>query len=606
MIIKNDGKTPEGVIFSDLGNLCQPSCNIGTEDVLDQWVAWDYETAAVSGTMLTAMSISAPKPVVLHPNLQGWYKIYVSLMDNPDNRVFLRLTGDAVQDVIRPGAETFGMTMWKWERLQECLWKCADMTGQSVEIARRAGMGTAPCQIAWLRFVPMTEEEIAHWKREEERKDTKRIFATMDMYGTPVAYGANTHNEYHTIIERMRHSDVKIYSLEVSGFGEEHDSVKGPDFAFSSDMSRFVYHKMLGKTGELYESMIQYGHACGLEIYLGRRMGARLGCVAPHDGQNRNTAFGRANQHLRCKDRDGAWIDAMSFAYKAVQDEAIEAFTKYVELGCDGITLIYSRGIPYVLFEEPVQERFKQKYPDVNPCEVPLADPRIYEIHCEVMTEFMRRLKTALNARRAELGMAPVKIHAVVGSSLLDNKHIGLDVETWAKEGLVDSISATPLRITERVEGLMQEAHPDLIDLEKYTKAVRESFRKIIHRDVEGDMLDGTWKPLATIELEHVAEYVRVDKTYGIDVYFDILDRQKPSEVYIKNALDLIAHGGEKFSLWDCDVRAEIMTEWETASRLGHIEELKAGTFAQNPSTLYRMLSIRGKNISLYNPAWMG
>ncbi len=605
MITINQGEKPEGIIFSDLGNLCEPAENIGTEDVIDKWVSVDYETATISGTMLSAQMTVSAKPVMLSPKLNGWYKIYVSLLDSPDNRVFLRLSGDSVQSPMSPSDETFSMSMWRWSRFQECLWKCADMTGQSVEISKRVGHGTAPCFVGWLRFVPMTEEEIAEYKHDLERKDTKRLMVSSDMHGVPVMFGANTPNEWRSIIENAKNTDVKIYSLEVNGFGETADGDRGPEFAFGSEGSRFVYDKMMSKTAETYSNMIDYGHECGMEIYLGRRMGARLGCVYPHDDQNRNTSFGRANQHLRCKDRDGAWVDAMSLAYEEVQDEAIDAFLKYAELNCDGVNLIYTRGIPYVLFEEPVIERFKQKYPDVNPCEVPLADERLYGVKCEIMTGFMRRLRTALDAKCKELGKAPIKIHVCVGSSLLDNKRIGLDVETWAKEGLINTCSVHILRITERLDGLMQDDNPDLIDLKKYSKAVRESFRKVVHRDVEGDFLDGTFKPMSIIELEHVDDYVAMAKKWGVEVYFDILPREQKSEEYIENALKLIEHGAENIALWDADFRMCFLPKWSTAAKLGHFEELKNGTLVQNPATLYRILSIRGRSISLYCAAWM-
>ncbi len=598
MQIINDGRTPEGIIFSDLAALCQPAEHISTEFLCDKWTSVSYETAAVSGTMLSAFATAAPETVSLQPGLTGWYKIYVGMIDNPANRAYLRLTDDPAQSVIVPSNETVPWTWWKWERFQECFWKCADMTGQSVEISRRTGLTTVGCYIGWFRFIPMSEEEVQEWIKEEHRKDTKRLFATCDMYSVVATQAPQTHEEWRSIIENMKHSDVDIFSLDEDIVPDDYVNTKfGPKYSFLSDATRELELAMLKKDRALYDYLIDAGHESGLKMYLSKRMGAKAGSSFPYDSELPGREFGKAHPELRCKNRDGAWVDALSLAYPQVQEHVISSFERMAELDCDGVTLVYTRGIPYVLFEEPVLERFQEKYPGVNPCELPLADERVHGLHCEIMTEFMRELHSRIEEACKRLGRRPLAIHAYVGSSLQENRLFGLDVETWAKEGLIDSISVYPLAIQERLEGLMQEDHPELIDLEKYHKASRESFHKIIHRDVEY---------LWHIKPEAAKEYVEMGKKYGVKVYVDLLDRLRKSEDYVADALELMEQGVENFSLWDCDIRAEVKAEWETASRLGHIEELKSGRFTHNAAHLYRILQIGGKSIELYNPTWMG
>ena len=178
MLIKNNGEKPDGIIFSNLGEICEPQSAISQTPVVDKWTCVPYETATISGTMLSAFETASPENVSFDPKLSGWYKIYVSMMDNPGTRAFLKLTDDEAQTSIIPSNESFNWTMMKWDRFQEVFWKCADMTGQSVELGRRTGMGTATFTLGWLRFVPMSEVEVEQWKKEDERTDTKRIFAT--------------------------------------------------------------------------------------------------------------------------------------------------------------------------------------------------------------------------------------------------------------------------------------------------------------------------------------------------------------------------------------------------------------------------------------------
>ena len=605
MLIKNNGEKPEGIIFSNLAEICEPQSAISETPVVDKWLSVTYETANISGTMLAAYETVSPQTVTLSPKLTGWYKIYVSMMDNPANRVYLKLTNDEAQSTIIPSTESFNWTMMKWDRFQECFWKCADMTNQNIEISRRTGMGLVGCYLGWLRFVPMTEEEVEIWKNDEARTDTKRLFVTSDMYSVIGMYNPTNFDEWNTLVENMKHSDVEIFAIDedIVADGLE-DRIHPENYAYLGEMRKVLNKVMFKKTKAVYDNLIETGHRAGMKMYLSKRMGAKVGPSFPYNGEYVDLEFGQENPHLYCKNRDGVMVDALSYAYPEVQEHMLETFRKMAKLDCDGVNLVFTRGVPYVLFEEPVCERFKKSYPDVNPCELPLADERIQGLHCEIITEFMRRLREALDDECEKMGRRPMKIHAYVGSSLAKNRFLGLDVEQWAKEKLIDSFSAYPLEFTEKLEGLMQEDNPELIDLEKYTRASRENFHKVFHRDVEYSFTEDAF--MYTIKPHEVTEYVEMANKYGIKVYFDILDRLKPSELYIREAKTLIEAGAENFSLWDVDARAETKAQWETASRLGHVDDIRNGAFKHETATLYRIFNIGGKNIGIYNPTWMG
>jgi len=79
-----------------------------------------------------------------------------------------------------------------------------------------------------------------------------------------------------------------------------------------------------------------------------------------------------------------------------------------------------------------------------------------------------------------------------------------------------------------------------------------------------------------------------------------------PDKSYCERAAALCERGAENFSLWDCDMKAEIRSEMAAGSRLGHLDDIRNGTLVRNEATLYRVLSIGGKNIGIYNPAWLG
>ena len=598
MLYKNDSQMPAGIIISDLAGYCENQDAISCKRLLDKWEVVPYETATICGNMLSAFTTMTPSPAKLNVNLTGWHKIYVSLLNNRNNRVFLKLTKDKSQSSFSTEySAKEKRPWWGWENFEESFWKCADMTGQSVELIKRPGFAVVGSMLAWLRFVPMTEEEVVEWNYEQSRTDTKRVFATCDMYSQQVTHAPQTPEDWCIFVEDLRYSDVEILSLEKSSDMEnfverDHDE----NSAFFDNDRKELYYKMQERKNIVYDTVIKYAHEAGIKIYIGKRMGVSHGVAFPYDGEAYNVSFAKSHMEMRCKNRDGSYVDAVSLAYQEAQDAVIEDLVKFASQDCDGVTLVYTRGIPFVLFEEPVLELFRQRYPGVNPCELPLNDERVKTVHCEILTGFMRRLHSALEAECKRLNRRPLAVHAYVGTSLEDNRMIGLDIEAWAREGLIDSFSAYPLKIRERLEDVMQADAPDKINLEAYTRKSRENFHKIIHRYVSYDR---------NIELEYVKEYVDVARRYNIKVYFELY-RNMYEEEYSVRAAALMERGAENFSMWDCDMKGEVRSEMAAAARLGHLEDIKNGTLVKNEATLYRILSIGGKNIGIYNPSWLG
>ena len=62
---------------------------------------------------------------------------------------------------------------------------------------------------------------------------------------------------------------------------------------------------------------------------------------------------------------------------------------------------------------------------------------------CDIMNAFFRELKSAVNSAEEKWGH-PIKINVRVTRDIGQNKIFGLDVHTWIKEKLVDSITVTP------------------------------------------------------------------------------------------------------------------------------------------------------------------
>ena len=598
-------------IFSDLGALCTPAANISSTRERFKWNAVPYETKDVTGSMLVSMFDGRPETVTLPLQLSGWYRIYVALgtysrwMDQP-NYVGLKLTSDeAVMHLSLSPSQTP-----KFHSMEESFWRCADLTGQSIEISKHHGGNPAAAMLGWIRVVPMSDEEVAAHLADRARTDTKRLYATNDMHGMFCMYGLEDKEQWRTVVQEYVDSDVEWFSMEnITFFDGEVSTGNVDNFAFYSHSDRTVQTKLKPYfTMEMLSHVADYGHRLGLKICESIRMGA-WGLEFPDDQMYFANVFAVEHPELRCIDRDGLPIDALSYIYPEVQDYMLDQFTNMARTGCDAVEMICNRGVPYVLFEPPFVALFQARYGE-DPRYLPLDDERITALRCEVMTGFVRRLCARLDEVCPD---RKIGLHARVLFSLWDCRHIGIDPETWAREGLITAVISYPQRIREVLDGnVWQDGDPSRIDLEKYTRYAREREDNLIYRmqDVNflPPMADSRGVPRGpATQQERVDEFMRLEKEYGVTVYLEIMPRHMTTEEYRSRALELYNCGCGHISLWDTYSRVRGRAEWSMMRRLGHREELP--DFDSGEGTLYRqvrLLRIGGKDVGRYKPAWGG
>jgi hypothetical protein len=211
------------------------------------------------------------------------------------------------------------------------------------------------------------------------------------------------------------------------------------------------------------------------------------------------------------------------------------------------------------------------------------------------MTEFMRELRSRLDKSSRR-----IKIHAHVGLSPYHSKVLALDVETWAKEGLIDSIEVDDLRMIERLDGIMQDGASELIDLKKYTTRSMKDRLGIMKRRIYP-------KPDGLIPKEYIEEYENLSKKYGIEVYYHVLPHRMSPEAYRKYAVEMYQLGAQRFFFWDVELVNFHMAEWCMARRLGHKDLIGSyKDFRGSEWQTYRITSIGGKLITNYHPLWIG
>ena len=590
----------EEILISRLDEVFLPAENLSPYGLKDKWRVIPYDTHEQSGNMLSSIG-GDPKPVTFDPKLSGWYRIY------------LQFVGESVLDVKLTSDRGFSAVLGNHHDLsrdgaliEESLWRSADMTGEAITISLRFEYCKKQAALAGIRFVPMSDDEVAAYKAEWEVKKNKRLYGSDDMHNR-LCHNARTFEDFLPVVSRYEESDVEWVSLEdyriyVSGNLPTENT---DDFCFFREVDKNVQNSYKNfEPTELYPYLVDESHKRGFKVSLSYRMTA-WGMPYPYDQYYFDNSFIIAHPELRTIDRNGEEVYALSYAYDEVQDYLIDKMLSGADSGCDAITLIANRAVPFLLFEEPVAKKFFEKYGEY-PYELPLDEPRLNELHCQVMLEFVRKLRRELDER---FGKDKVEIHLRATYSPFDMKVIGLDVEKMLEEKLITKLISYPVRHYERLADfdVWKDGEEYRIDLEKYTKVVHENIFYCHpdgwdfpqYKNYRGEMCG------PANARERVIEWVALGKKYGVGVYIDIMPRVTQNSEFKRRALEYYELGVDGVALWDAMERQMTSATWDLVRRLGHEDEL-ADIDPYKNHRYFRIYRMAGMEINRYNPGFGG
>ncbi len=579
-------------IISDFSSAVIEKENLSPKSLSDRWETVPYETAEISGTLLVASDTSEPSPVTVDPSLSGWYRIYVCMTDVfGGNHIDLQLTDDAFPTTAAPG-KISRYTMWSSaEKAEEALWKCADMTGQRITISKVKSGFSHTANILWIRFVAMSEKEVLDRLAMQTDVSRKTMFAHMDG-----DFHANDVENYRKSLYAMKDSDVGTVCMEVMNDLADYSFFDVPYAPKKADTwKRMEYcRKFSENRDEIYPAMIDYAHKNGMRLFAGHRM--QLSSFAfPFEQPLFDISFVNEHPEFRCLSRDGQTIDFLSYGYPEVQDFMIERILESARYGFDGVHLIFDRG-QHLLFEEPVKARYIAKYGEKDFYRLPLDDARLVDIKSEILTEFLTKLRSALNGYAEKQGTVPLEIYMTAYFSYEDSLLDGFDIERFAAAGVIDGIVQAKMRVWEDTEGVLAE--DGLIDLEKYTEKAKTEY--VICRDHSSNM---------TNIIEGLPKYRALADRFGFALFSENQwENAQPAEAYVKSAKAIYAAGGKGIALWDCyPCRVHNLGEWAATARLGDKQSVFAmSEEAEAYHKIIKILSYNGKDMRYYNPSWRG
>ena len=584
-------------VISDFSAAILEKDRICTKSLSDRWTTVSYKTAKTDGVLLVASETCEPGTVTVDPGLSGWYRIYVCMTEIfGANRINLRLSDDEFPTTASHGRLS-RYTMWMpSEKAEEALWKCADMTGQKIEISKARNCLPHTANILWLRFVAMSECEA---EAEIERRNDcsrKTMFAHMDgdFHGGD---DIQTPKDYCKSLYAMKDSDVGIVSMEVINDLVDYASFDEPYAPMTVGTIRRmdVCRRFSMSREETYPMMIDYAHKCGMRLFAGHRM--QLSSFAfPLVQPLFTLPFVDAHPEFRCMARDGCAVDFLSYGYSEVQDYVIANILESMRFGFDGVHLIFDRG-QHLLFEDPVKKRYEAKYgEEKNFYRLPLTDARLTDIKAEILTEFLEKLRRSLSDWAVKNGTPPLQIYITTYFSHEDALQDGFDMARFAKAGVIDGFIQAKMCVWEDTEGVVAE--DGYIDLQRYTEKADTEY--VIRRDHSSNM---------DRLLAGIAKYREIADRYGVAFYSENQwECAQPAEAYVKAAKRIYEAGSSRLALWDCyPARVQNLGEWAATARLGKAENVfSMPENAEAYHGIVKILSYGGREMRYYNPSWRG
>ena len=450
------------IVIADMSR-CQPASALSNSLEQGKWRLLTYESAEVIGTMVKAPSFIDAPDLTIPLDVTGWHAVYIGYW-NPT----FDYDGSFLIKVKLSDNLGFQRIAEKWSSdsqvrtfLREVFFRCADLTGRDIILGKCAGATGKKASLAYVKLVPLSSEQVAKIKRDRSCDETKRLHVTNDGYSFVSGGEFSAASDLRDAVEPYRYSDVErvLWAVCYGDVTNYPTSVKGATFGPAREVTRTTlcqppansYTRFESTWTESMRSLADKGviapqvvaehlHSMDIECDLMYRLGI-IGDMfrGPHE-----TFIAQAPECGQV-DRHGNAIAKASYAFPRVQKLMLDIICESMQLiDADGASLCFTRGPRFIRYEKPVLDLFHRKY-GLDARSVEPSDPRLLQTRAVIMTQFVREVRCALDeigrkkgkTLRLSVWVWPHDQHTWCG---LTPMHDGLDVATWVKEGLVDSV----------------------------------------------------------------------------------------------------------------------------------------------------------------------
>ena len=551
--------------ISDLST-CEPSTALSRAPKKGCWRMVDYETEdGVKGIMLFAAPEDEAPEITLPLRVTGRHRIYIGINHTRSalgdtlhhtewsmyGTTWIKLSGDTGFHRFTPEVwwrhavgrfpSKIGRESGIWHSIHETYWKTADVTGQSIQVRPPGPPYDRPelagvANLSYVKLVPLSDQDITTWRKLEPTEDTRRVavlFCTGELTGH-TSGNAMYHptdagwlkNEFAPFL----HNDVGIISFEairgnLCTFRTATGDVGTEDNAWPEEWI------------DPLETAVQIAHEHGIRLFVSMRMiGASLPVV-------RNpiqwASFYWRHPEWTKRSPEGLPTSGLSLAFPEVRAYWVQLLREALARGCDGIQLHLHRSAPFVLYEPPSMEAFRERYGE-DPRDIPQDDPRWLQHSAGYVTQLLREVRALLDEEPGRALAVTVRCGSYTPGEQIHPWTRSCDVDAWIREELVDYLMPTPSVSTQEIEH---------------------------------------WKELGG---------------ENVQVWPDLMPRTQPGEQYAVLAKQYYDAGADGVCLWDGERRAPRCSEWAVMRHLGHRDLLDE--LAANAPSYFRSVPLRVLN----------
>ncbi len=415
------------------------------------WRVIDYKAQLYNGrALMTTRADSTPITIPL--NRSGWHAISIGMSERQWEQavVEVRLTGDEHWQLLRNSAGVG----WGGPLYEEP-WRFADVTGRSLEIrfpknleAMVATFREKPivASVYSVRLMPMQAEHVQQLSRKRHAplvyiNDGFGIFYNADRPGPQIVKNA---------LRPFANSDWDICAFgniggDLVNFPATAGTLAGKggwDFRRPGDRRCSENLAAMIAAGEdPLQQAIDQAHAQQQKLWMYLRPQA-YSSEPPYDHILRSEFFA-AHPEFRCVEADGLPVSKLSIAFPEVRQNLNTILRDALRRGADGLNIAFVRGYPCVRYEEPVRQRFRERF-GTDMRKLPDSDPRLRLLWAEYVTNWLKEIRQMLD----EAGASPLvkrrELSVIVGPDLDWNMRFGFDVYDWAQRGLIDAVLPYP------------------------------------------------------------------------------------------------------------------------------------------------------------------
>ena len=569
----------KAVVVADMRR-CLPPSALTSRLAKGCWKVILYEAEELTGNMVWASGDADVAPLRLPLCVSGWHALFIGLYatNATPSHAWLKLDGETAPT---PIASSKGPGYW-W--MQEVFWKVAELKPdqclhiQHVPLSDNAAAG---CGVAYVKMIPLPAAEIAGFCADRDDAKPRRLATTCDHFSFMAARRPTTVESLLSELEIFRDTDFSTLLLHIGGadqvcypsrhgtmWGQAQNSFADKGQCWQAESCRELARKGINPT----KVLIDGAHALGMKVHIGFRP-ALWSYHEPFTDFFESPFFGQ-HPEWRTVDRDGTQVARMSWAVPEVRKHLLDVLGEAVALGADGAHIVFTRGFPVTLYEPSFCALFQARFGE-DPRRLEESDPRIATLRADIITTFVRELRTVLNeeakrrvnGRRLEISMTTLNCEE-------DNLRYGLDLRRLAREQLIDEVYPAIHKFT--FGGVKR-----VWDMDFFMEAcAREGVRVI---------------PM--IDFAHVGH---PNANYW------------PYPTFLLKGIECYEKGAAGVGFWDpavVNANDEAPHEyWKIISRFGHLDELRARLSLKPSKPVFRSIRRLGEHRldARFPPYWGG